>query len=164
MNYEKLCTKCIQKSWKLCIISLNLQTKSNNKKVISMKKNVFFGIVASAVIVFSVFVLTKKQSAIMADNGLLLDNVEALTQGDEYPPQGFPLTNWKKYPYTCPPKVVTTTKVYKASAGAKIPAGATSYEVNGELYYEVTVTEKYTPIISICGSGSGGCLVSEKCN
>lgn len=42
MNYEKLCTKCIQKSWKLCIISLNLQTKSNNKKVISMKKKCIF--------------------------------------------------------------------------------------------------------------------------
>ena len=132
-----------------------------------MKKNLILGIAISAVvvcIVFCAFILTKKQSDIMADNSLLLDNVEALTQGDVYPPQGFPLTNWKKYSFTCPPKVITTTKVYKASAGVAIPVGATSYEVNGELYYEVTVTEKYTPIITICGSGSGGCFVSDNCN
>lgn len=96
------------------------------------------------------------------EKDLTLANVEALTQGD-YPSQGLPMTNWKKYSYACSPKTRTTTKTYKISATTTVPKGATIVKINGELYYQVAVTEKYTPIITVFGSGIGNCYISESC-
>lgn len=124
-------------------------------------KKVFFIAILVVIAVVVVLCVNKFKSDELVCNDLLVENVEALTQGDI--PEGPPLTNWKTYNYQCPLKIVTETYFIGVTVVSQIPKGYTPVMVGGQLGYYKTKTTNTTPLVEKCGSGLGSCFFSQDC-